>query len=98
MLQNMHRLNLNILKITNLNNQSLRKMSSEKFRSVTGPFNWINNQRVSPVDVTNDNVINDIEPRSGKVIAKVPISGAKDVDTAVQAAKTAFQTWSKVSK
>ena len=47
-------------------------MSSAKFKSVTGPFNWINNQRVSPEDVTASGVIKNIEPRSGKVLAEVP--------------------------
>ena len=68
---------------------------STTFRSVSGPYNWINNQRVSPVD-TSAGVINDLEPRSGKLLAKVPVSGTSDVDTAVQAAKNAFQSWSKV--
>ena len=76
------------------NQTFIRKMSTT-FRSVSGPYNWINNQRVSPVD-TSAGVINDIEPRSGKLLAKVPVSGTSDVDTAVQAAKKAFQSWSKV--
>jgi hypothetical protein len=76
------------------NQTFIRKMSTT-FRSVSGPYNWINNQRVSPVD-TSAGVINDIEPRSGKLLAKVPVSGTNDVDTAVQAAKKAFQSWSKV--
>ena len=76
------------------NQTFIRKMSTT-FRSVSGPYNWINNQRVSPVD-TSAGVINDLEPRSGKLLAKVPVSGTSDVDTAVQAAKNAFQSWSKV--
>ena len=74
--------------------QPLRTMSTA-LRSVKGPFNWVNNERVEPVD-TSSGVINDIEPRSGKVLAQVPISGKKDVDIAVQAAKKAFRSWSKV--
>ena len=92
----MLKLNFDIF-IRNLNQNSLRKMSSAKFKSVTGPFNWINNQRVSPKDVTTSSVTSNVEPRSGKLLAEVPISGPKDVDTAVKAAKTAFQSWSKVS-
>ena len=38
------------------------------------------------VDVTN--------PASGNVISRVPLSGASDVDRAVQAAKKAFPSWS----
>ena len=68
---------------------------STNFRSVSGPYNWINNQRVTPVD-TSAGVIKNIEPRSGKLLAEVPVSGTGDVDTAVKAAKTAFQSWSKV--
>ena len=74
--------------------QPLRTMSTA-LRSVKGPFNWVNNERVEPVD-TSSGAINDIEPRSGKVLAQVPISGKKDVDIAVQAAKKAFRSWSKV--
>ena len=80
--------------LLHFNQAFIRKMSTT-FRSVSGPYNWINNQRVSPVD-TSAGVINDIEPRSGKLLAKVPVSGTSDVDTAVQAAKKAFQSWSKV--
>ena len=34
-------------------------------------------------------------PATGEVIAEVPLSGAQDVDAAVQAATHAFDTWSK---
>jgi len=37
----------------------------------------------------------DIEPASGRVIAEIPDSDARDVDAAVRAAKGAFEAWSQ---
>ena len=71
------------------------KMSTDsKYPGLTsGPFNWINNKRVeSSLSETFD----DVEPRTGKVLAKVPVSGQAELDQAVQAAKKAFPEWSQV--
>ena len=57
-------------------------------------FYRVNNARVQPADSSGN--FQDLEPRSGKLLAEVPISGTKDVDQAVQAAKIAFKSWSKV--
>ena len=73
--------------------QSIR-MASTSLKSVNGPFNWINNERVQPVD--SSGVFKNLEPRSGKVLADVPSSGPKEVDRAVQSSKEAFKSWSKV--
>ncbi len=67
---------------------------STSFKSLSGPFNWVNNQRVEPLDSYGK--ISNLEPRSGKLLAEVATSGKKEVDRAVQAAKEAFQSWSKV--
>ena len=73
--------------------QSIR-MASTSLKSVNGPFNWINNERVQPVD--SSGAFKNLEPRSGKVLADVPSSGPKEVDRAVQSSKEAFKSWSKV--
>ena len=39
--------------------------------------------------------LDDIEPATGEVLARIPDSDAADVDAAVQAAKRAFPAWSK---
>src|SRR2546426_10774707 len=36
-------------------------------------------------------------PATGEVIGQVPLSGTKDVDAAVQAAATAYRTWSRTA-
>ena len=61
-----------------------------------GPFNWINNQRVPASGGTDGQTFDDIEPRSGKVLAKVGVSGQADVDDAVAAAKAAQPAWNEV--
>lgn len=48
---------------------------------------WIESEASEYQDVPN--------PATGETLAKVPISTADDVDTAVSAAKEAFQSWSK---
>ncbi|HEY6012800.1 MAG TPA: aldehyde dehydrogenase family protein, partial [Candidatus Limnocylindrales bacterium] len=46
---------------------------------------WVDSASGATLDVEN--------PADGKVIAKVPASSAEDVDRAVEAAATAFETW-----
>ena len=46
---------------------------------------WVDSVSGATLDVEN--------PADGKVIAKVPASSAEDVDRAVEAAATAFETW-----
>ena len=69
---------------------------STVFKSTSGPFNWINNQRVNPIAAKGS--IKNLEPRSGKLLANVPISDQADVDRAVKAAKSAYQSWSQVKQ
>jgi len=57
-----------------------------------GPYNWINNARVLPVGA-NIKTFDDLEPKSSKVLAKIPESGQDEVNRAVEAAKAAFQSW-----
>ncbi|MBU8879699.1 CoA-acylating methylmalonate-semialdehyde dehydrogenase [Bacillus sp. FJAT-29790] len=56
--------------------------------------NFVNGQWVKSTTVNYENVPN---PATGEIIAKVPISTKEDLDAAVLAAKSAFQTWKKVA-
>jgi len=60
-----------------------------------GPFNWINGQRTAPEQPEGE--FDNIEPRTGKVMCRVPISGKEEVDRAVKAAREAFPAWSALS-
>lgn len=42
--------------------------------------------------------IDSFEPKSGRLIARVPCASADEVDAAVRAAKEAFPTWSRTSR
>jgi betaine-aldehyde dehydrogenase len=56
-----------------------------------GPLrNFVNGKHTDPRDGTYSDVI---DPSTGEVYAKAPISSAADVDDALQAAATAFETW-----
>ena len=77
-----------------LSHQS-RSMSSQSFKSLSGPFNWVNNQRSEPTEVTG--TIDNLSPRTGKTIAQVPISGKTEIDRAVRAAKLALTDWKALS-
>jgi len=48
------------------------------------------------VDATAEKVEDVVNPATGEVLAKVPLSSAADLDQAVAAAKKAFKEWSKV--
>jgi betaine-aldehyde dehydrogenase len=53
--------------------------------------NFIDGEWVDPADGRTDAVI---APATGETIAYAPVSSAQDVDRAVKAARTAFETWS----
>jgi betaine-aldehyde dehydrogenase len=50
----------------------------------------IDGKFVAPSDGKRENVVN---PATGETIAKAPLSGKRDVDAAVKAAKRAFEEW-----
>jgi 1-pyrroline dehydrogenase len=56
--------------------------------------NYIGGRWVDARDGATDEVLN---PATGEVLAKVPASGAAEVDDAVEAAKTAFGEWSTLT-
>ena len=57
--------------------------------------NYINGELVEP---SSGKYIDNYNPASGKVYSLVPDSNENDINTAVLAAKNAFQSWSKTSK
>ncbi len=71
------------------NSRSSRASRNGKPRAMTLK-NMIDGKQVPPADGKREDVIN---PATGEVIAKSPLSSKRDVDAAVKAAKTAFETW-----
>ena len=57
--------------------------------------NYINGELVEP---STGKYIDNYNPASGKVYSLIPDSNENDINTAVLAAKNAFQSWSKASK
>jgi aminomuconate-semialdehyde/2-hydroxymuconate-6-semialdehyde dehydrogenase len=57
--------------------------------------NYINGELVEP---NSGKYIDNYKPASGKVYSLIPDSNENDINTAVLAAKNAFQSWSKTSK
>lgn len=56
--------------------------------------NYINGELCTP---NNNSYLNNINPATGKVFAKIPNSDKNDVEKAVVAAEKAFPIWSKMS-
>ena len=52
--------------------------------------NFVNGEYTDPVDGRHTDVI---DPSTGEVFASAPLSGTEDVDRAMRAAATAFDTW-----
>lgn len=46
----------------------------------------------------SDNWVDSYEPKTGKLLARIPITSSDDIQIAVSTAKTAFSTWSKSSR
>src|SRR5690242_19097020 len=55
--------------------------------------NYINGHFVTPI---SDRKLDVISPVDGNLLSTVPMSGAKDLDAAVKAARTAFPSWSRM--
>ena len=56
--------------------------------------NMIGGKFVAPVDGKKEDVV---DPATGEVIAKAPLSGKRDVDAAVKTAKAAFDGWATIT-
>lgn len=56
--------------------------------------NYINGKFVNPI---NGNYIDNYNPANGEVYGQIPNSSTKDVESAYEAAKQAFSTWSKTT-
>ena len=46
-----------------------------------------------PVDATTGERLDVLDPATGEVLGRVPLSGASEVDQAVRAAADAFESW-----
>ena len=68
------------------NARSSRASRNGKPRTITLK-NMIDGKQVAPADGKREDVLN---PATGEVIAKAPLSSKRDVDNAVKAAKSAF--------
>ncbi|XP_056353558.1 4-trimethylaminobutyraldehyde dehydrogenase [Oenanthe melanoleuca] len=63
--------------------------------TVQQPLNYRGGSRVQPADGGQLEEV--FEPATGRVLCKLPCSGEKEVDLAVQSAKAAFKIWSQMS-
>ncbi|SVD71631.1 uncharacterized protein METZ01_LOCUS424485, partial [marine metagenome] len=57
--------------------------------------NYINGELIEPI---SSSYFDNFTPITGKVYSQIPDSDSLDIDNAVNAAKIAFKTWSKLSK
>ena len=57
--------------------------------------NYINGELIEPI---SSSYFDNFTPVTGKVYSQIPDSDSLDIDNAVNAAKIAFKTWSKLSK
>src|SRR4051794_18899254 len=73
--------------------RSPKKSRNSKPRAITLK-NMIGGKFVAPESGQRENVIN---PATGDVIAKAPLSGKRDVDAAVKAARQAFDGWANTT-
>lgn len=68
-----------------------------KSYAVTHPLNFIDGQRVEPVNTDKQQQFSLQYPATGEVLKTVQSSGAADIDNAVTAAKRAQKTWAALS-
>lgn len=72
--------------------RSLSLVARPSFKSKYG--NFINGKFVNPI---NGKYFDNVSPIDGKVFTQCARSDGKDIDSAIDAATNAFQTWSKTS-
>lgn len=65
--------------------------------ATTGPFNYVNGCRLSPIKTSEMRSCPVVEPATGIGICDLLFSGEKDVDQAVSVASSAFLCWSEKS-
>uniref|UniRef100_H2U4K7 Aldehyde dehydrogenase 9 family, member A1b n=1 Tax=Takifugu rubripes TaxID=31033 RepID=H2U4K7_TAKRU len=74
---------------------AVRCVSSSGSVKITVPLNfWAGERRTSPVKYNKENVY---EPATGRVLCQLEPCGSTEVHKAVEAAKTAFDHWSRMS-
>jgi aminomuconate-semialdehyde dehydrogenase len=70
---------------------------AEAFLSTKGTTSFEMENFVANTFVPTSQHLDTINPKTGKAFAKVPISSAEQVDSALQNATEAFKTWSKTT-
>ncbi|CAH2312752.1 4-trimethylaminobutyraldehyde dehydrogenase [Pelobates cultripes] len=82
------------LLIPNIRLKMSRSLSTGTFQNSL-PLNYRGGQRVQPIDSVGKEQA--YEPSTGRVIATFNCSGEKEVNEAIQSAKSAFKQWSQKS-
>lgn len=75
---------------------SVRRLSSD-VEQPCQPLNYISGHRINPVSEEDESDIYVIEPSTGRIICQTQGSGKPEVNRAVDSAKEAFSSWSKMS-
>jgi len=63
---------------------------------LSGPFNWVAGERTQPADLS-PGCYDNLSPRTGKLLSRVPRSGQEEINRAVDVARAAFPAWSSLS-
>eukprot|EP00795_Rhopilema_esculentum_P010578 gene10578-19313_t len=67
------------------------------FQAQLAELNFVNGRRSKPNDAGNCEVIDSIEPRSGKTLGQFYLSGREEVSRAIDSAKIGLDIWRKIS-
>ena len=74
----------------------LARMASSATTWISGPFNWVQGQRTEPADLS-PGLFDNVSPRTGRVLCRVPSSGQLEINRAVAAAREAAPAWAALS-
>ena len=67
------------------------------FQAQLAELNFVSGRRSKPNDAGNCEVIDSIEPRSGKTLGQFYLSGREEVSRAIDSAKIGLDIWRKFS-
>lgn len=81
--------------LRNVGGMFAKTMRCAKRSLYVEPHNFIAGKKVIAADPVGE--IKVLQPATGQVLCHIPASGPKDVDSAVSAAKKAFEGWSQLS-
>jgi len=77
--------------------KSAVRLASTTFQEQLKAVNFVNGVRSSPVASKDCEIIPSVEPRSGKKIGEFHLSGAEEVNRAVDNAKSGLELWKRMS-